>query len=391
MNALVTLDQIARELEQHPEVLRIKKLSFYICYRQWENQNQVLHQTSLGTLLSHLYEHHSSIDILSKTMYRVVATLNRQDIYREIANLLIRKLGQVYQDSEESTQIIAVQPKNLNPMPVMESTLQQVAFYLTHHQESSRIHKLLYAAIYHAWENDVHQLQAYPLDTLLLSLRQSAPTIPEAKYRIDGVVSSLNRQGIYSTIAQDMMRQIERIYLEDGDATKPFIPDDISMPLDVDISGSFNAGIHPYTKTNTNSPTQGIRDFYDMPTTAISATQAQQRTIQQTAPEDRKGAGDREHYNIFDLRLEVMKYSNPLRVKILLFSAVYRPFDATGQDWAALRSSNFDEMLKNLLQSYHRLPELEIKLCAIAQSLRDPEEYLQTVGAIVQAVSPLYH
>lgn len=91
--------------------------------------------------------------------------------------------------------------------------------------------------------------------------------------------------------------------------------------------------------------------------------------------------------NIYELKLEVMKYANPLRTKILLFSVVHHPFDLSGKDWSMLRTCDFDELLSEVLRDASSLKALEIKLSAIARSLFDANEHLQAAGAIVQAVT----
>ena len=78
-------------------------------------------------------------------------------------------------------------------------------------------------------------------------------------------------------------------------------------------------------------------------------------------------------YDIFEIRLEIMQYTNPLRAKILLFSLLFHPWDRSGQDWSTLRSYTLDDLLEQMLQSGRSMAEIEGKLYNMAKSLNDPD------------------
>jgi hypothetical protein len=113
-------------------------------------------------------------------------------------------------------------------------------------------------------------------------------------------------------------------------------------------------------------------------------------TNSQPVEESESSATQNNSYNPFDLRLEVMKYGNPLRVKILAFSLTYHQFDNSSNDWSLLQTCTVDDLLFKLLQTYPTIAELEEQIYATAKKLKDSDEYLQPAGAIVQSMRPIY-
>ena len=93
-------------------------------------------------------------------------------------------------------------------------------------------------------------------------------------------------------------------------------------------------------------------------------------------------------YDIFEIRMEIMQYTNPLRAKILLFSLLFHPWDRSGQDWSTLRSYTLDDLLEQILQSGRSISEIEGKLYNMAIALHDPDSHLQTASTVVESVKP---
>jgi len=105
-------------------------------------------------------------------------------------------------------------------------------------------------------------------------------------------------------------------------------------------------------------------------------------------------AGDRQalidKLELFDLRLEIMKYVNPLRAKILIFSVLNDNTQSTNENFAVLRTQELDDLLRDLLTVYKTYPDLEVKLKASAKRLHESSEYIQATSAIVKAIKPIY-
>jgi hypothetical protein len=93
-------------------------------------------------------------------------------------------------------------------------------------------------------------------------------------------------------------------------------------------------------------------------------------------------------YDLFELRQEIMQYTNPLRAKILMFSMLFHSWDRSDQDWSILRSYSIDDLLEQLISSSKGFTELDIRLQSTAKSLPEAEAQLQTASTIMEAIKP---
>lgn len=94
--------------------------------------------------------------------------------------------------------------------------------------------------------------------------------------------------------------------------------------------------------------------------------------------------------DLFDLRQSIMRYTNPLRTKILLFSLLYHPLPAERAAGTFLKSHCLDQLLGQTLCRYRRYDTLAVHLKQVARQLDDPVEYDQVIHAILRSVKPLY-
>ena len=81
---------------------------------------------------------------------------------------------------------------------------------------------------------------------------------------------------------------------------------------------------------------------------------------------------------------------NPLQAKILLFSATEHQFDWTQQDWAALRSTELYELIRNITYTCQSFEALVDTLDLTARKLNKPHEYLAIANIISQALKPMF-
>ncbi|NJK54058.1 MAG: hypothetical protein HC936_17095 [Leptolyngbyaceae cyanobacterium SU_3_3] len=93
--------------------------------------------------------------------------------------------------------------------------------------------------------------------------------------------------------------------------------------------------------------------------------------------------------DLFDVRLEIIKYANPLRAKILLFSIVYYPFTNSAQDWSNLKLYSLDGLLRSLT-TCGSIADLQTKLETIAQQLSQPDDYAQVSHVLIKCLKPIY-
>jgi hypothetical protein len=76
-----------------------------------------------------------------------------------------------------------------------------------------------------------------------------------------------------------------------------------------------------------------------------------------------------------------MKFANPLRAKILLFSVLHQPFDASESTWSALKRYSLESLLKNLLDRYPP-GEIGTRLEQAAHYLPQAEEYEAVIDVL---------
>jgi len=228
------------------------------------------------------------------------------------------------------------------------SIFNQVFGTLEQHENSTRIKKLMFSACKKHWENDVSIINQIGLDNLLQELRQSNLTLDDFKSSLYAVVKTLNKQADYSLVANIILGEVAKLYLDEEESTQL-----ISTPAPSSASVTSTSDV-PYQEKSYQA-----NDWSSI-------------------------------YDPFKLRLEIMKYTNPLRAKILLFSTLKHKFDMTDQDWLLLKTHELDALLQNLFRSCKTIQDVENQLYKTAKSLQEPEENTQAANAIVQAMKPLY-
>ena len=126
------LPKAVKNLESHPDAWRIKKFVYCLTKRRWENDCNIVNRYSLDELLWELIRIQPTIDRLSLVMYELVKSLNHQDIYATIANMILEQVApiyNVYYDDIENSQIYCLlkeQAAKNNPPPVICINLMEV-------------------------------------------------------------------------------------------------------------------------------------------------------------------------------------------------------------------------------------------------------------------------
>lgn len=210
------------------------------------------------------------------------------------------------------------------------TSLAEVTTFLENHENSQRIKKLIFSICKNQWENDLNKIDQTPLPHLIQQLYNLHPSLDKLTQALNRTVKTLNKSKEYTLVAEVILHHFTPLYR---------------------IS---------------EEPTQLLNYPAVNPAKLPTA------------------------YNPFHLRLAVMQFTNPLRAKILLFSVLNRPFQFNSQDWLDLKSIELDTLLLNVFRSCETLSQLEEKLKSTAQKVNHPEENLQSVGSILQSLTPLY-
>ncbi|MEQ8462406.1 hypothetical protein [Coleofasciculus sp. E1-EBD-02] len=382
MPGLLSLDRIVKNLETHDNSTRIKKLMVYTCQSQWENELSILNQYEFSDLIQQLRASHFSLEQLRSTLYSFAETLNRQAEYLVVADTIVHQLEPLYSEPEESTQVVAVKspPKASTQPPWI---VLETASELEADSNILRIKKLMLYVSKNHWETDSQILEQLNLADLIQDLRESYPSIKKLSAALKQQVQTLNRQADYIVVAKTILKVLQKLYTDDSEITsvksakaarsQPPAPPPTTLPSQAN-TGNRNTR----KQVEKDNPIEFNRQSPLVQGQEIrqSATQA---TTSQTCP-----------YDPFDLRLNVMKYTTPLRAKLLIFSVLYHPIKKTQHDWLLMKAKPLDDLLFELFSTCATLEELETKLYQTAQALEDADENTQAAGAIAQSMKRLY-
>ncbi|MEH1852962.1 MAG: hypothetical protein V7L11_15140 [Nostoc sp.] len=243
------------------------------------------------------------------------------------------------------------------------SSLDSVTKHLEQHENSKRIKKLIYSACKNIWENDEETLDRFKLQELIPELYRLNPTINNLNYSLSKVVKTLNKQAEYALLASIISHEMQKLYITPDEATGILL----NQPHQEEATGIL-----------LNQPRQEEQTFYN--SGQISSNPIDKSPNNQT----------KHQYNQFDLRQNIMKYTNPLRAKIVLFSALYKKFTFSEEDWLKLKAEQLDDLLLRLFDTCPTIRELESKLNSAVISLGKPDENIQAASAIIQSMRSLY-
>lgn len=359
----VTLEQALQTLTQHPNHLRIKKLIFGTCQNLWENDATILDQFSLKGLIEALLQRNPSLEQCRASLYRIVATLNRKDTYSEVAEAILQAVTPLY--TRSATEGLLAPPS----LEDIKDRYQQVADSLDRQTQATRIKKVLFCLCHKVWEKDTQKIAQVDTAILVEQLYQQAPTPRDLKYRLRYLLQHLNRKAQYTKVVDTIFRAFSPLYSAPAELALISTP---GLPNSKDSSSP-----------NTCFAAAPPATPHPEATIAVSA----QPLGSVPAP---SAAKIKDRADLFELRLDIIKYCNPLRAKILLYSTLQSPFTGSRYEWSILRSKTLEDFLREAFEYCPTFADLESKLTIIAHCLEDSEENEPVISAILTAVEPYY-
>lgn len=372
------------QLEQDPQYRRIKKLIFGTYQGVWENEPKVLAQFNLEMMLGQLQQRHHTLISLEKALQMMASKLNHQESYLAITETILKVLEPVYDQPETTGAAPLVRSKSL------QEYYQQAAQSLMQHSDRQRIKKLLYAILHSAWENDPAALALHTMAELIVEVHQLAPTEGDLSYHLERIIKCLNRKARYTQLALVVAEALHPLYV----STQPKVSEPAAVPDPQSDDQGFTE-FHPDATSALGE--DGITSVTNWVSLEASDEQTcahvQRRpSVSETAASDGKPVTvqPRDRVNLYHLRLEIMRYTNPLRAKILLLSTVRSPFTANRQDWLTLKSKSLDDLLQATFEYCQTFSDLESKLTIMCHCVENVGENVQTAGAILQAMKPFY-
>ncbi|WP_017296187.1 hypothetical protein [Geminocystis herdmanii] len=375
------ISSIAHDLSRSQEAKRAKKLIFYVSQRYWESDFAIVNSYSFETLLVSLYENNPTLDDLKALLYQAVNTLNRKEVYVKIAKYVFQRMSPLYNEEEHSSH----QEENNQSNEFESSLLDRIAENIEYHEESPRIKKLIFAACKQYWENDINVIEMYDIKELLLELYQLYPNPKRLKKALENIVSTINRQNFYSFIADTIVGELTYLYKHE---TVEVTTDNGNEEEETQLIKAKNKNIEspPVTinqETNTETSEESSDDSdLDLSGSMIAGDVPEGQVIPWLKLD-----------NLFDLKHEIMQYTNPLRAKIMLFYAMYQ-IDISEQHWSIVRTCSLDDLLIRMFQQYGKdIKTIESHLMSVANSSiegLEPDDNAQTVSAIVESVKHFY-
>jgi hypothetical protein len=319
---------IARQLELDSQSARIKKLLLYATAGYWESNPDNLNSIGIVPMLAQLCQLYPTLQQLRFYLHTIAANLTKPIEYQQLADVILLQCASLYPeiDGDEDEPTAFFSSHSVPQKPSIDTALckqqQEISQRLELRLERERIVKLLICLTRDHWESDAQKIAQTSIRELLDEIWRTFPNLDEVERSLFSIVQRLSKAVEYSVVATAMVREITPLYQQ-----------------------------------SSQSDTQ-------IPATALPLVQS---------------------IDGFDLRLELMKFTNPLRVKILLFSLLHQPFDQSEQAWSALKRYSLDMLLKALLERY---PPTEVgaKLQAVAAQLPMQEEYEQTIDVLLRSL-----
>ena len=307
-------DEVAQDLAQEQNLVRIKKLLIYICTQVWENDRHRLDQVSLLNLLQELRAIASTSELLQSRLNVAVHSLSKAAEYSLVSNVIMSHVSRLYPDTDVQRGLVD------------EKVYGAIAQGLEQNVSGDRIKKLLLLACKSIWVTDPIQLAQVNLADLIRDLHGLTPSLITLQAVLESLVNTLSKRAEYTLASHEI-----------SNAFQPLYPKEIPKEM----------------------------------------------------PEISNGAIAEEVTNLFDLRLEIMRYANPYRAKIVLFSLLHQPFTHLAEQESMVKSYTLDDLLRIMLQTY-RLSEVEVQLLAVAKNLEDSDECVQAAHVILGAIKPFY-
>lgn len=383
---------IADDLSRLPEAKRAKKLVFYVSQRYWESDFSIVNNYSFESLLEVLYESNPTIEDLKALLYQAVNTLNRKGVYVKIAQYVYKRMSKLYtEDAQTVSNASEYQGNELEP-----ELIDRICENIEYHEESPRIKKLIFAACKQYWENDINVIEMYDLRELLLELYELYPNAKRLRKALDKIVASINRQNFYSFIADTIIGELTYLYKHEPAEIREQGNEDEDTKLIRAKKHNQSPDISKETQIAIEQRQSVIESVEETPTPTKeeeSLSIKQGTDVEPSAIPEGQVLPWLKVDSLFDLKQDIMQYTNPLRAKIVLFYTVYQ-IDPYEQHWSIVRTCNLDDLLIKLFQQYGKdLKLVEHNLLEIANAHiegLEVEENIQAATALVECIKHFY-
>lgn len=229
------------------------------------------------------------------------------------------------------------------------SMMDAVVNELKQDSDLMRIKKIIYCACAGRWENDESKLEEINLRELIEELYEKTGNRETLDHRLSRIVSKVNKKTEYGLLANKIIENVGRLYPEEED--------------DVTIMES--------------------TPIWEVQESSGEATVSKEKLVDEIPAQ-------REPENLFNVREKIMRGTNPLKAKILIFSTVEHQFNFGERDWLLLKTKSLDSLLRQIFNLCTSVTDLESSLYSAANNFEDPDEYTQIAHVIISALNPCY-
>ncbi len=238
------------------------------------------------------------------------------------------------------------------------SHLDRVTAELEGSVNINRMKKLLYFVVYGKWEVSETKLTDVEIKDLVRGVIDLNYNLEELESLLKKICSQLNKQIEYLAVSEEIIQKIAPIYTERSE---------IISSREGNYSNGTNGENSIDNLLVSHQPAAVLNRLYDI--------------------DEKK----RLQNELFEVRLKLVQRTNPLRVKILIFSAIERLFTFSESDWSALKKHRLDELLEKLLLKCPSKKDLENQLYQTAKKFENKNENIQVASAIVKHLGSLYN
>lgn len=367
---MVSISQrLVQDLEKADEEdsIRVKKLLIAACHNYWEKEHDTLASIPTQDLIKELYQSKSSLSEISCHLYDIVNRLNKREKYYPVAKTLIWKISKLYNPNVEPSKGTLTNLDHqemtadnwLSDYPQFWEVVQQ----LEQDPNAERINKMLYALVQNTWINDPNVLSHYSMATLVKQVRYDYPTLERLMIHLLKILKGLNKQGVYTNVIQTIITTFSKLYNK-GENLEPlqsFVP--VS-----DRTSVYADQTNPFDVIFSQEKSQNPRKYHL-------------------------------NYNPYELKRTIMKNTNPLRFKTLLFYVTNPDYDITNarNHEILIKTFELDQLLMDLFQQFQTVEQLQfylektaIHLASKNQQLFKLEEVSSWVKVILVSIKPFY-
>jgi adenylate cyclase len=339
---------------------RMKKVLLYACRHIWEPDIRKLDALEIAPLLSELLQVVPAFEQLQTLLYRIVGKLNKRSEYLPTVRTILQQIECLY--------------------PTCSHNLYtELAHQLEHHEHSDRAKKLILWVCQETWEKDPYKLSQVKLRDLLPELLGMAPDLQQLQSLLNRGVQGLNKPVEYERVAQLILSYVEGFYHQPQSTSRVVsaaAPPSPTSPPEPEVY------VPPPQLTEDSVPDvtpdlNGGSAIHPLPEPAPSQNQTVSALKLSTC-------------NVYDLRLNLIKRTNPLRAKVLLFAALHHTLTFSDRSWLVLNQHRLDDLLERLLEVCASPADLETKLSQAAASQKQHEEYAQVAETISKVLRPCY-